>query len=265
MDMPMVCVTLRGCTISEVLKDAASATAIGADLVEVRLDLLWTKKEITLAEVGEEKDVTKSKKNILFIPQDFNHLDLDSVLISLRQGIVLPVILTCRPKKEGGYFPGTEEQRLEVLKKAIESGVSWIDLEIDIASKERSKLCDLAKKGGTKIIASSHVFDDSPDSKEIIRDVKDNINAGDIIKICYQSSGRSDGINLFEAAWDLRNSDIKTSIMGVGQAGDWNRIHSPILGQAIVYSTIENGWHLAQKGMINTADLKTAWEMLEYQ
>ena len=168
----MVCVTLRGCTISEVLKDAASATAIGADLVEVRLDLLWTKKEITLAEVGEEKDVTKSKKNIVFIPQDFNHLDLDSVLISLRQGIVLPVILTCRPKKEGGYFPGTEKQRLEVLKKAIESGVSWIDLEIDIASKERSKLCDLAKKGGTKIIASSHVFDDSPDSKEIIRDEK---------------------------------------------------------------------------------------------
>ena len=261
----MVCVTLRGCTISEVLKDAASATAIGADLVEVRLDLLWTKKEITLSEEGEEKDVSKSKKNILFIPQDLDYLDLDSVLISLRQGIVLPVILTCRSKKEGGYFPGTEEQRLDVLKKAIESGVSWIDLEININSKERLKLFDVAKKGGTKIIASSHVYDDSPDSKEIIQDVKDNIDAGDIIKICYKSSGRSDGINLFEAAWDLRNSDIKTSIMGVGQAGDWNRIHSPILCQAIVYSTIENGWHLAQMGMINTADLKTAWEMLEYQ
>ena len=77
----MVCVTLRGCTISEVLKDAASATAIGADLVEVRLDLLWTKKEITLSEEGEEKDVSKSKKNILFIPQDLDYLDLDSVLI----------------------------------------------------------------------------------------------------------------------------------------------------------------------------------------
>ena len=45
MDMPLVCVSLRGCTISEVLKDAASATAAGADLVEVRLDMLWSKKE----------------------------------------------------------------------------------------------------------------------------------------------------------------------------------------------------------------------------
>ena len=45
MDMPLVCVSLRGCTISEVLKDAASATAAGADLVEVRLDMLWSKKK----------------------------------------------------------------------------------------------------------------------------------------------------------------------------------------------------------------------------
>jgi len=40
MDMPLVCVSLQGCTVSDVLKDAASATAIGADLVEVRLDKL---------------------------------------------------------------------------------------------------------------------------------------------------------------------------------------------------------------------------------
>ena len=267
MDMPLLCVSLRGCTISEVLKDAASATAAGADLVEVRLDLLWSKKEVLLEEQADEESANenlKIKKNVVFTPQDLDYLDLDSVLVSLRQGIVLPVILTCRPKREGGYFPGSEEQRLEVLRKAIESGVSWVDLEININVEERLKLFQLAKKGGTKIIASSHVLDEVPISKEIIKDIKDNIDLGDVIKICYKSSGRTDGINLFEAAWDLKNTEIKTAIMGMGQAGDWNRIHSPILGQAIVYSTMENGWHLAQKGMINTTDLKIAWEMLEY-
>tara|TARA_B100001094_G_scaffold197064_1_gene191148 strand:+ start:540 stop:1349 length:810 start_codon:yes stop_codon:yes gene_type:complete len=269
MDMPLVCVSLRGCTISEVLKDAASATATGADLVEVRLDMLWSKQEIVTTGGQDQKSPSredqKINKNTVFTPQEFEYLDLDSVLISLRQGIVLPVILTCRPEREGGYFPGTEKQRLEVMKKAIESGVSWVDLEINIDDKERTKLCELAKKGGTKIIASSHVLDESPISKEIIQDVKDSTDLGDIIKVCYKSAGRSDGINLFEAAWDLRNSDIKNSIMGLGQAGDWNRIHSPILGQAIVYSTMENGWHLAQKGMMNTTDLRIAWEMLEYR
>lgn len=267
MDMPLVCVSLRGCTISEVLKDAASATAAGADLVEVRLDLLWSKKEVIIEEktdASSKKDDQKIKKNVIFTPQEMDYLDLDSVLISLRQGIVLPVILTCRPKREGGYFPGNEEQRLEVLKKAIESGVSWVDLEINIDPNQRSKLFELAKKGGTKIVASSHVTDESPSSEEISHDVRENKNLGDVIKICYNSSGRTDGINLFEAAWDLKNSEIKTSIMGIGQAGDWTRIHSPLLGQAIVYTTMENGWHLAQKGMINATDLKIAWTMLEY-
>ena len=212
MDMPLVCVSLRGCTISEVLKDAASATAAGADLVEVRLDMLWSKKEVLLEEQSDTestKDNPKIKKNVIFTPQELDYLDLDSVLVSLRQGIVLPVILTCRPKREGGYFPGTEEQRLEVLRKAIESGVSWVDLEININAEEREKLLQLAKKGGTKIIASSHVLDEAPISKEIIQDVKDNTDLGDVIKICYNSSGRTDGINLFEAAWDLKTQKLR--------------------------------------------------------
>ena len=176
MDMPLVCVSLRGCTISEVLKDAASATATGADLVEVRLDMLWSKQEIVTTGEQDQKSPSKEdqkiKKTTVFTPQEFEYLDLDSVLISLRQGIVLPVILTCRPEREGGYFPGTEKQRLEVMRKAIESGVSWVDLEININAKERAKLCELAKKGGTKIIASSHVLDESPISKEIIQDTE---------------------------------------------------------------------------------------------
>ena len=41
MSLPLVCVTLTGCTVDEMLKDAARATAAGADIVEVRLDKLW--------------------------------------------------------------------------------------------------------------------------------------------------------------------------------------------------------------------------------
>ena len=35
MPRPLICVTLRGCTVDEMLKDAAMATAAGADMVEV--------------------------------------------------------------------------------------------------------------------------------------------------------------------------------------------------------------------------------------
>ena len=157
MDMPLVCVSLQGCTVSDVLKDAASATAIGADLVEVRLDKLWTTKQEIPAKEEENKDSKSNKmndndNNFVFLPKPLESLDLPSVLVSLKQGIVLPVILTCRPVNEGGYFPGNEEERIEVLRKAIESGVSWIDLELEIDEHNRNNLVKLAQKMGTKIV-----------------------------------------------------------------------------------------------------------------
>ena len=45
MPRPLVCVTLNGYTVDDILKDAAVATAAGADLVEVRLDKLWAREQ----------------------------------------------------------------------------------------------------------------------------------------------------------------------------------------------------------------------------
>ena len=45
MSRPLVCVTLRGYTDYEVLKDAPLPTPAGADLVEVRLDFLWAREQ----------------------------------------------------------------------------------------------------------------------------------------------------------------------------------------------------------------------------
>ena len=53
-----MCVVLTGCTVDEMLKDASLATAAGADLVEVRLDKLWT-REVEMEE-SEEENVGES-------------------------------------------------------------------------------------------------------------------------------------------------------------------------------------------------------------
>ena len=52
MSLPLVCVTLTGCTVDEMLKDAARATAVGADIVEVRLDKLWVYDSITFEKIA---------------------------------------------------------------------------------------------------------------------------------------------------------------------------------------------------------------------
>ena len=268
MPRPLICVTLSGCTVDEMLKDAAMATAAGADMVEVRLDKLWVVEQMPEEEPagGEAEGESRRPKYVEpeFIPQPLDSVDVQGALESLKQGIDLPVVLTCRPERQQGHYPGEEEQRIEILSAAIKSGVSWIDIEVDIESKKRKSLMDDAS-GTTKVVASYHSSESPPSASEIIQDVEDSSDAGDIIKICYRSSGRYDGLRLFEAAWGLRGSEASYAIMGSGWGGDWTRIHAPLLEQTLVYTTMDKGLHLSRQGRINASDLQTAWQLLEYE
>ena len=263
MELPLVCVVLTGCTVDEMLKDASLATAAGADLVEVRLDKLWT-REIELEESEEDNDVKKSRKEeVEYEVKPLDSVDLKSVLSSFKQGIELPVILTCRPERQGGYYPGDESSRIEVSKTAIESGVSWVDLEVDISASERKSLMEKAL-GKTKIIASYHSEEHPPPASEIVAEVGDYSSQGDMVKICYPVQGTEGALRIFEAAWELRDSEVETSVMGLGPGGDWVRIHAPLLSQGMVYTTMQVGWHLSHSGRINVSDLTTAWKLLGY-
>lgn len=271
MARPLICVTLNGCTVDEMLKDAARATAAGADLVEVRLDKLWVVEQMPDPDPSEEGKGTgegeRERPKFVepeMIPQPLDSVDVHTALASLKQGIELPVVLTCRPERQGGHYPGDEGQRIEVLKAAIESGVSWIDLEVDMESKPRKALVDAAGDK-TRVIASQHSSEQPPSASEIIQDVVDNSDAGEMVKMCYRTLGRHDGLRLFEAAWQLNGSGTPNAIMGTGSGGDWTRIHAPLLGQAMVYTTMEAGWHLSRQGRINASDLQTAWQLLEYE
>tara|TARA_B100000902_G_scaffold2245_1_gene2844 strand:- start:1818 stop:2609 length:792 start_codon:yes stop_codon:yes gene_type:complete len=260
---PKICVTLSGCTVDEVLADAARASAVGADICEVRLDKLWVVKE-KIESDSDKSDDARSPPQYEYTPQTFESVNLEDSLNAFKGGIDLPVIMTCRPTDQGGHFPGTEDQRIEVLRSAIDSKVSWIDIEADIDSDTRSELISLAKDN-TSVVSSLHLEADPPSSEEIVEKVESMNDTGDIIKICYKASGKTSGLRLFEAAWSLRDSDLKTAIMGIGPGGDWTRIHAPLLGQDIVYTTMESGPHLSSQGRINASDLLMAWELLEYE
>jgi 3-dehydroquinate dehydratase len=63
MSLPLVCVTLTGCTVDEMLKDAARATAAGADIVEVRLDKLWVVEQKPEPVEVKDSDSTDTRKS----------------------------------------------------------------------------------------------------------------------------------------------------------------------------------------------------------
>ena len=262
MNQPSVCVTLRGRTSEEMISEAPKALKMGADILEVRLDFLWTTEEkIRTKKISDEGE--KEKIEVLVNQLEFEEIDYQEEIEKISSSIQAPVLMVCRPQEHGGFFPSGEDERFSVLRSAIESNPSWIDLEIDIPIKEREELVSLVGEQ-TEVIASFHSLERTPSISEITKEISEAQELGDIVKACYTTSDRKDALRIFEAALELKSTEQKYCLMGLGPGGDWARIHAPVLGQGLVFATTDSGWHLAQQGRINASDLRMAWEVLEY-
>ena len=196
--------------------------------------------------------------------KDFEEIDISESISALKEAIPVPVIFTARPVREGGFFAGNEEQRLDVLSEAIKSEVSFVDLELSIDEKIRKKLHTDASDSGCKVIASYHDSSSTPSADEMIELVRSNYDKGDIMKFCSSISNHQDSLQIIEAAHSLSDDEEPHSLMGLGNGGDWVRLHAPILGQSLVYATMLNHFRLSDRGLINVRDLRDAWALLEY-
>src|SRR5688500_14694061 len=120
--MAQLCITVIG-NDSEAIRQARVAAEETADLVELRLDSM-TSPDPEAALAGRRK----------------------------------PAIVTCRPRREGGMFDGSEEERLRILERAQTLGAEFIDIEWDIRAEPF-----VAARGGKGVIVSRHDFQGVPD------------------------------------------------------------------------------------------------------
>ncbi len=262
---PKVCVSLEAITVEEMIDEATRANIAGADYVEVRFDKLYLSKPDPVIMVNDDgEEYSKMPPIEEWGVKDFSEIDVEQSISTLKEGIPVPVVFTVRAVREGGFFAGTEEQRLEILEQGIHSKVSFVDLELSIESKSREKLQKLASESNCKIIASIHETKITPKADDIVSNIKDNASKGDIIKFCSTVNNHQDALQVFQAANSLVGQNSTHSIMGLGNGGDWVRLHAPVLEQAIVYATMMNHFRLSDKGLINIRDLRNAWALMEY-
>lgn len=260
-----ICVTLRGHTIADMIRDASRATAAGADLVEVRFDNLFVNRiEVPPLVIKDRngEDVVENQPPIME-PRPIEEIDVPASIEALKDGIQIPVIFTCRSQDESGHFSGSEAERVAILAAAIESGVTWVDIEVTMDPKLRKGLVENCGDQ-TSIIASLHQ-PSVASSDEIIEHVTANADAGAIIKCCYTRVDHATSLHIFEAAHKLSGGDIEVALMGNGPGGDWTRLHAPLLKQSLVYTTLDRDYALFQRGLVNINDLRTAWRLLEYE
>ena len=162
----------------------------------------------------------------------------------------LPVMLiaTCRL---GGFY--SDEDCLNRLKTAIQSGAKYVDIEYESSETFRNELIELAKKNNCSVIISYHNFQQTPDIKELNEITTNCFDFGaDIAKIATMVNSDSDNAKILS----LYSRPERIISFGMGDKGKITRIVSTLLGAEFCYvavnshKTIASG-QLGKEEMIN--------------
>jgi shikimate dehydrogenase/3-dehydroquinate dehydratase type I len=212
-----ICVSVRSATVKEAAAAVSVAQEKGADLVEVRFDLMSSP------------------------PTDLAPL----------KTAPLPKMATLRSKAHGGEWEGKDEDRLRLYRRAARAGFSLIDLEIDsplLGFRDR----DLKK---VEVVVSHHDHEGTPPTSRIIEIMLLAGARGDLAKGAFKVNTVSELHRLVHASKLLSLTGKKFVLLGMGPLGPITRLRYRRLGSSMTYASLEPGKETAQ-GQVDIASLK---------
>jgi len=174
------------------------------------------------------------------------------------------IIVTNRRVDEGGAFPGTERERVELLKEAVSLGADYVDIE---ARTEKHLLRELITQiekhhGRTKWIISSHDFSGTPPGEAL----KKRFDAcartkADIVKICTYAHAMEDNLRVLELIPYARHKDRGIIALCMGEKGKISRVMAPLLGASWSYASLEKGAESAP-GQLTSKETRLIYTIL---
>ncbi len=195
--------------IRQALLQIKKASAAGAEMLELRIDYL-------------------EKLNVGLVEK----------LISTAKGRV-PLIVTCRDKKQGGVINYPLKLRVKVLVTAIQAGVDFVDLEYDnflIPEVQKEIKQALSKNRKTGLILSAHNFKTKfANTKKLYGEIKKACPTA-IPKLVYTANHIND---CFEAFDLLHNTKGKRIVFCMGESGLISRIIAKKLGSMVTFVSID--------------------------
>jgi len=193
---PMICVPIIERKSKSVIQAADKAINLGADILEFRIDTL----------------------------QNHNLHEIKTLI----KEIDYSMILTNRLQDEGGFFKGSEKERIDILVKTAEyADIVDIELQTDI------KLIKQVIKASKSTIVSFHDFKKTPTFQELINIVKREHELGDIAKFSVMPKNHKDTLIVLKVLSEMDN----TIGISMGEIGKYTRLIAPIFGSPITYAS----------------------------
>ncbi|MBI2469952.1 MAG: shikimate dehydrogenase [Planctomycetes bacterium] len=216
----MICIPVISNNLADALHDMAEASKF-ADIIELRTDYI---------------------KNV----------DLKCLL----ERRTKPVIVTNRPVREGGKYDGSEEDRIALLKLAIQLQADYVDIEHDSVRH----LCGDTERrvpttGKTKLIVSYHNFRETPgDLTDIHKKLSQS--GADIVKIVTHANNITDNVRIYSI---LQQSRMPTISFCMGELGIISRILYKRFGSYLTFASLRTGKESAP-GQISIHELLNTYQ-----
>jgi len=152
-------------------------------------------------------------------------------------------ILVANRGKENGSI-AVEEQRIGLLKEAIELGADFVDVELDVAEHLREDIIRQirAKSKRTRLIISHHDFTRTPPARNLKEIYHACVLAGaDIVKIVTTACCMEDNLKILNLIPYARRKNQDIIAFCMGEKGKISRIMSPLLGALFSFAALERG------------------------
>ncbi len=151
----------------------------------------------------------------------------------------IPVIVTCRDRREGGAADYPEALRLEVLLAAVKAGAQFVDVEFaNFLQPHVRQAIEAALKNAPacRLILSAHNFAGPfKDLKTICRDITATC-PGAVPKIVYTARHINDCFAAFDLLHEAKSDCI---VLCMGPAGVISRLLAPKLGGLLTFASLD--------------------------
>ena len=187
-----------------------------------------------------------------------------SVLHELRTIIgEIPLMFTCRIDREGGMQHMTQESRLALITRAMESGqVDLVDIELCNEREFIEEIIGRAKTLGVKLILSYHNFQETPAGEFLAEKMTEAEKMGaDIAKVAVMPKDYHDVLTLLAVTNTARNGQVGIPMITIsmGEAGKISRLAGGLFGSDITFGA---GREASAPGQMAFQDLKKGMALL---
>lgn len=235
--LPLICLPMVAGKREDLLAQARDLVLLKPDLLEWRID--------GYEKVRDLRDCIKDLE------------DLQTIIDPI------PLIFTCRIDCEGGLQPLSGQERLDLIFRAMETGlVDILDIELCSGKAFIDSVIQAAGPAKTRVILSCHDFEKTPPRQFLLDKLWEARDRGaDIAKLAAMPRGYEDVLSLMEVTLAARNGglDIPLITMSMAEKGLVSRIAGGVFGSDVTFAM---GATPSAPGQIPIQDLRRAMSIL---